>query len=71
MVPLQRDNTIDDIVLKRTSEIKDLGEVFTQTLNWHQRTTCTRALLTLGLVHRLGILSANLWSLRLHYIAHF
>lgn len=34
LVPLQRDYTIYDIVLKLTSEIKDLGEVFTQTLNW-------------------------------------
>lgn len=37
----------------------------------HQSTTCTRALLTLGLVHCLGVLSTNLWSLRLHYIARF
>lgn len=37
----------------------------------HQSTTCTRALLTLGLLHCLAVLSANLWSLRLHDIAHF
>lgn len=34
LAPLQRDYTIDDIVLRQTSEVKELGVVFTQTICW-------------------------------------
>lgn len=57
------------IILRRSSEVNELGVVLTQTLRWDRqvRAACTRELCILGLVHRLGRMFADLQTLRLLY----